>query len=125
MIEITIFTLEHEGHTPPFRAYPPATARRILETKAAPPSHLVRVPADLDIESALDAAYVAGNGFPAADVRMSQLRRTRSTSIGDLMLLHATGQVFLVASFGFEPMFTLSPTEVQALLEEPHATQIR
>ena len=125
MIEITIFTLEDDRHTPLFRAYPPETARRILDTKAAPPSHRVRVPASLDTEGALDAAYTAGNGFPAADVRMSQLRRTRSTSIGDLMLLHATGQVFLVASFGFELMFSLSSTEVQVLLQEPHAIQVR
>ena len=62
MIEITIFTLEDDRHTPLFRAYPPETARRILDTKAAPPSHRVRVPASLDTEGALDAAYTAGNG---------------------------------------------------------------
>ena len=114
MIEIGILTLEESEAAPLFRAYPPETARRLFDAGRTPLTHIVAVE-ETDIEAALEAAYAAGNRHPGPHTRTTQIRRTRSTSVGDLLVAMDTGAVFLVASFGFEPMFTLDAAEVRDL----------
>ena len=114
MIEIGILTLEESEIAPLFRAYPPETARRLFDSGKTPLTHIVLVE-ESDIDAALESAYAAGNHHPGPKTRTSHVRKARSTSVGDLLVVMNTGAVFLVASFGFEPMFTLGVMEVRDL----------
>jgi len=121
MIELAILTLDQNDIVGLFCAYGPEDARRVLDAGVARLTHLVRLQPQEDIAYALEAAYAAGNGMILAAVDIIRIERTRSTSVGDLIAVLSTGEVFLVASFGFKPVLQLAAAEVQALRDRAAA----